>query len=127
MRPLAYLVLIGIVLFNTQASAGGASAGLVKLEVIQCAKGLAEKPRLSIAHASEYPKLQYDDTATRLNHEGDGYYILSAEIPKGKYTIRLELHGSLQSEIDLDVSSLSPTQFVERNFDVSVIRNNHCY
>ncbi|MFY9718867.1 MAG: hypothetical protein WAK16_04415 [Candidatus Cybelea sp.] len=53
----------------------------------------------------------------------DGAYYLD-RLPPAKYKIRMELHGSYQSEIPLDLSRISPTQFVEHNLDMATIRKN---
>jgi hypothetical protein len=57
-----------------------------------------------------------------LDLQDDAYYI--ERVPPGRYALRFELHGSLQSEISLDVSDISPTQLVERDIDIATFRRN---
>jgi hypothetical protein len=57
-----------------------------------------------------------------LDLQDDAYYI--ERVPPGKYTLRFELHGGLQSEIPLDISDISPTQLAERDVDIATFRKN---
>lgn len=53
----------------------------------------------------------------------DGAYYIE-RVPPGKYSLRFELHGSLQSEIPLDLSNLSSTQLYEYDIDAPTFRRN---
>lgn len=61
-------------------------------------------------------------TTRVLDLQDDAYYI--ERVPPGRYSLRFELHGSLQSEISLDLGTLSPTQLLERNVDIAAFRKN---
>jgi hypothetical protein len=60
---------------------------------------------------------------TRVLDLQDGAYYIERVEP-GKYTLRFELHGSLQSEIPLDLSGISPTQLREFDIDIATFRKN---
>ena|GEM_PF-3945236 len=53
----------------------------------------------------------------------DGAFYIERVYP-GKYSLRFELHGGWQSEIDVNLSSVSSTQLVERDLDLSTVRRN---
>lgn len=184
-------------------------------EVIQCLQGRTEVPRLFVAVASQYPRLQYAAADTTAQRANDGLFLLTTTIARGnyffrvesdhcsnytqdavlgnhsrtlsmalfrrmpgdngrshikmfgienavagtlavrpdvgwivaadgskrvldlqdgafyiprvypgKYTFRFELHGGLQSEVNVDLSSISSTQLIEWDIDLSTIRQN---
>jgi hypothetical protein len=61
--------------------------------------------------------------ATRVLDLQDGAYYIERVIP-GRYILRFELHGSLQSEIPLDLSDMSPTQLYESDIGIATFRKN---
>ena len=61
--------------------------------------------------------------STRVLDLQDGAYYIE-RVPPGRYSLRFELHGSLQSEISLDLRNFSPTQFLERDVDIATFRKN---
>ncbi len=61
--------------------------------------------------------------ASRVLDLQDGAYYIERVLP-GKYSLRFELHGSLQSEIPLDLSDVSSTQLFHRDVDASTFRKN---
>jgi hypothetical protein len=63
------------------------------------------------------------DGSKRVLDLQDGAFYIERVYP-GKYSLRFELHGGWQSEIDVDLSSVSSTQLVERDLDLSTVRQN---
>lgn len=61
--------------------------------------------------------------ATRVLDLQDGAYYIERVLP-GKYSLRFELHGSLQSEVSVDLSNISSTQLFERDVDAATFRKN---
>jgi hypothetical protein len=61
--------------------------------------------------------------ATRVLDLQDGAYYIERVEP-GKYSLRFELHGSLQSEIPLDLSDISSKQSYEHDIDAATFRKN---
>jgi hypothetical protein len=61
--------------------------------------------------------------ATRVLDLQDGAYYIERVVP-GKYSLRFELHGSLQSEITIDLSNISQAQLVNRDINASTFRKN---
>lgn len=196
------------------ASPTSTDSGNVILQVIQCRLGVSEEPRVSIAPAAEWPKLQYAPANSSLVRADRGFFIVTVPLPQGnyfyqldsehctgytqaavlaahsrtlslalmtrghyskisyvkligianavagtlairpdvgwivsasgskrvldlqegafyvdrvypgKYSLRFELHGGFQSEINVDLSSISSTQLVERDIDLLTFRQN---
>jgi hypothetical protein len=214
-RPVCLAIASLAVLRMPVASASSRALAALTVEVVQCAAGRSETPRLAVATASEYPKLQYVGTDASVQKADDGYFILTTKIAQGnyfyrvgsehcsnytqdailgghsrtlsmalfprmpgpiggghvklfgienavagtlavrpevgwlvaadgsrrvldlqdgafyiarvypgRYSLRFELHGGWQSEIDLNLSSVSSTQLVERDLDLSTLRQN---
>lgn len=201
-----------VVLRMPSASATPRDLASLSFDVIQCPQGRSEAPRLFVAAASEYPKLQYVEVDASVQRAADGYFILATNIRQGnyfyrvesehcsnytqdavlnghsrtlsmalfprtgsivysklfgienavagtlavrpdvgwivagdgskrvldlqdgafyiprvypgKYSLRFELHGGWQSEIDVNLSSISSTQLIELDIDLSTLRQN---
>jgi hypothetical protein len=61
--------------------------------------------------------------ARRILDLQDGAYYIEPVEP-GKYSLRFELHGGLQSEMPPDLSNISAKQFYEHDIDVAAFRKN---
>lgn len=59
--------------------------------------------------------------ATRALDLQDGAYYIDRVEP-GRYSLRFELHGSLQSEMPLNLSEVLPTQLYRHDVDISTFR-----
>jgi hypothetical protein len=63
------------------------------------------------------------DGSKRVLDLQDGAFYIPRVYP-GKYSLRFELHGGWQSEIDVNLSSISSTQLIELDIDLSTLRQN---
>jgi hypothetical protein len=54
--------------------------------------------------------------------QGDSYYI--ERVHPGKYTLTLQFHGGYQSELPIDLSGITSTELVKRDFGMRDIRSH---
>ena len=78
------------VLGTPLASATSHEPASLSVQVIQCREGRSEVPRLLVADASAYPKLEYVGTDAFVQKADDGYFILATKIAQGNYFYRVE-------------------------------------
>src|SRR6516162_9834256 len=72
------------------SSAAPPDSGKVTLQVIQCSLGASEEPRLSIAPASEWPRLHYTAANASLVKTEGGLFIVDVTLPQGNYFYQLD-------------------------------------